>query len=325
MVKSALITGVNGQDGSYLANLLLKKGYNVYGLVRDNKNKEYYKNLAFFGIQKNIKLLKGNIENPEFLNHELKKLRPTEIYNLAAFSSVGKSWNNPILTARVSGLGVLNLLEAVKNYSPESKIYQASTSEMYGNSMDEDGFQREGTPMKPLSPNGLAKLFAHNSILNYREAYGLFACSGILFNHESPIRGFDFVTRKISDGVAKIYLGRKEKIELGNLEIKRDWGFAGDYVEAMWQMLQHNQPNDFVISTGINFSLKYIVKTAFKEAGIENWQDYITVNKKFLRPVETFETKGDYTKAKKVLGWEPKTPLKDIIKMMVKNDINLQS
>ena len=190
--------------------------------------------------------------------------------------------------------------------------------------MDEDGFQREDTPMKPLSPNGLAKLFAHNSILNYREAYGLFACSGILFNHESPIRGIDFVTRKISDGVAKIYLGRKEKIELGNLEIKRDWGFAGDYVEAMWRMLQHNQPDDFVISTGISFSLKYLVKSAFEEIGIEKWQEHISVNKKFLRPKETFETKGDYSKANKDLGWKPKTPLKDIIKMMVRNDINLQ-
>ena len=325
MVKTALITGVNGQDGSYLANLLLKKGYSVYGIVKDNQDLKSLNNLSYFGIQDSIKLVKGNLENIKFLNNEIKKIRPFEIYNLAAFSSVGKSWNDPILTARVSGLGALNLLEAVKNYSPGSKIYQASTSEMFGNSVDPDGFQRENTQMRPLSPNGLAKLFAHNSISNYREAYGLFACSGILFNHESPIRGIDFVTRKITDGVAKIYLGHKKNLELGNLEIKRDWGFAGDFVEAMWLMLQQSKPKDYVIATGKNYSIKDIVRIAFEEIGIDDWREYVSLNKRLLRPAETFVTKGDFAKAKNDLGWEPKTSLKDLIKRMVRNDIKLQS
>tara|TARA_B100000963_G_scaffold338822_1_gene336045 strand:- start:75 stop:1064 length:990 start_codon:yes stop_codon:yes gene_type:complete len=325
VVKSALITGISGQDGSYLANFLLKKGYSVYGIVKDDQNVKIYNNLSYFGIQQNIKLLKGNLENPQFLNDQIKNIKPLEIYNLAAFSSVGKSWSDPILTAKVSGLGALNLLEAVKNHSPDSKIYQASTSEMFGNSMDKDGFQREATQMKPLSPNGLAKLFAHNSISNYREAYGLFACSGILFNHESPIRGIDFVTRKITDGVAKIYLGHSNNIELGNLEIKRDWGFAGDFVESMWLMLQQNHPNDYVIATGKNSSIKDIVQIAFEEIGIYDWSKYLSSNKKFLRPAETFATKGDFSKAKKEIGWEPKTTFEDVIKMMVRNDIELQS
>ena len=325
MSKSALITGINGQDGSYLASFLLKKGYTVYGIVKDDQNVKSFNNLSYFGIQEKIKLVKGNLENPNFLNDEIKNIKPLEVYNLAAFSSVGKSWNDPILTAKVSGLGALNLLEAVKNHSPESKIYQASTSEMFGNSMDDDGFQREATQMKPLSPNGLAKLFAHNSISNYREAYGLFACSGILFNHESPLRGIDFVTRKITDGVAKIYLGRNKNIELGDLEIKRDWGFAGDFVESMWMMLQQNRPNDFVIATGKNSSIKDIVQIAFEEIGIYDWNKYISSNKKLLRPAETFVTKGDFSKAKNELGWEPKTSLKDVIKMMVRNDLKLQS
>ncbi len=320
MKKRALITGITGQDGAYLSKLLIEKGYEVYGFVSRRVNQSF-ENLDYFNLTDKVKFVFGDITDVSSINHALHTARPHEVYNLAAMSFVGLSWQEPIHTAHVDAIGPLHLLEAVKHICPDAKLYQASTSEMFGNSMEEDYTQNEETALRPRSPYGFAKVFAHNAVVNYRESYSMFACSGILFNHESPIRGKEFVTRKITDGVARIDAGLQDHIELGNLDARRDWGFAGDYVEAMWMMLQRDEPDDFVISTGKTWSIEELLDVAFKSAGILRWQDYVKQNPAFMRPAELYHLKGNPTKAKEKLGWEPKTDFDTLVNMMVKADI----
>ena len=324
MTKRALITGITGQDGAYLAKLLLEKGYSVFGFVSRRVNQNF-SNLDYLGITNRIEYVFGDMTDLASINHAVRVSRPSEIYNLAAMSFVGLSWQEPIYTSQVNSLGVLNFLESMKDLTPTSKFYQASTSEMFGNSAEKNGTQNENTKMIPRSPYGFSKLFAHNAVRNYRESFGIFACSGVLFNHESPIRGLEFVTRKITDGVAQIVSGKKKFIELGNLEARRDWGFAGDYVEAMWLMLQEKTPDDYVVATGKNWSIKELLSVAFEYADIKNWEKYVKVNPLFLRPAELVSLKGDSSKAKEVLGWSPRTSFNDLIKLMVNEDIKRHS
>lgn len=321
MKKRALITGITGQDGAYLAKFLLDKDYEVYGFASRRVNQSY-SNLDYFGITNNINIVFGDITDQSSINHAVKTSRPHEVYNLAAMSFVGLSWQEPIHTAQVDGMGPLYLLESIRNFAPNAKMYQASTSEMYGNNWEADFTQNENTTFRPRSPYGSAKVFAHHSTVNYRESYDLFACCGILFNHESPIRGLEFVTRKITDGVARIKHGLSDRIELGNLDARRDWGFAGDYVEAMWMMLQQETPDDYVIATGKTWSIRDLLTLAFEYADIKDWDRYIVQNPKFMRPAEVPHLKGDPSKAKNDLGWEPKTSFQDLVSMMVKEDIN---
>lgn len=320
MKKRALITGVTGQDGAYLCKLLLEKDYDVYGFVSRRVNQSF-DNLDFFGITNQVNFTFGDITDVASINHALHISRPHEVYNLAAMSFVGLSWQEPIHTAHVDALGPLHLLEAIKHICPDAKVYQASTSEMFGNSMEKDHTQNELTAFRPRSPYGFAKVFAHNAMVNYRESYSMFTCSGILFNHESPIRGKEFVTRKITDGVARIDAGLQDHIELGSLDARRDWGFAGDYVEAMWMMMQKDEPDDYVISTGMTWSIEELLDVAFKSAGILNWQPYVKQNPAFMRPAELYHLKGNSAKAKEKLGWESKTTFNELIKLMVKSDI----
>jgi GDPmannose 4,6-dehydratase len=321
MKKRALITGITGQDGAYLAKFLLDKDYEVYGFASRRVNQSY-SNLDYFGITNDINIVFGDITDQSSINHAVKTSRPHEVYNLAAMSFVGLSWQEPIHTAQVDGMGPLYLLESIRNFSPNAKMYQASTSEMYGNNWEADFTQNENTTFRPRSPYGSAKVFAHHSTVNYRESYDLFACCGILFNHESPIRGLEFVTRKITDGVARIKHGLSDRIELGNLDARRDWGFAGDYVEAMWMMLQQETPDDYVIATGNTWSIRDLLTLAFEYADIKDWDRYIVQNPKFMRPAEVPHLKGDPSKAKNDLGWEPKTSFQDLVSMMVKEDIS---
>ena len=323
MKKRALITGITGQDGAHLARFLLKKGYEVYGFASRRVNQSY-DNLDYIGITDQIKIIFGDITDPSSVNHAIKTSRPHEVYNLAAMSFVGLSWQEPIHTANVDGLGALYLLEAVKNYQPDAKVYQASTSEMFGNNWEEDMTQNELTAFRPRSPYGSAKVFAHNTMVNYRESFGIHTSCGILFNHESPIRGKEFVTRKITDGVAQIKMGLKDHIELGNLEARRDWGFAGDYVEAMWMMLQQ-KPDDFVIATGTTWSIRELLDRAFGYVGINDWSDYVKQNPDFMRPAEVPNLLGDPLKAKEILGWENKTSFDKLVQMMVHADIERYS
>ena len=318
MKKTAFVTGMTGQDGPYLAKLLLEKGYHVYGLVKRYSNPNL-DNLKFLKIDQDVDLVIGDITDDSNINHLIKAIKPNEFYNLAAQSFVGSSWELNKVTTEVNAVGVLNILNAIKMHSAETKFYQASTSEMYGNG---DGSkQNELTPFQPRSPYGVAKLYAHWITRNFRESYSLFVCSGILFNHESPIRGREFVTRKITDGVARIKLGLKDKITLGNLDAKRDWGFAGDYVEAMWLMLQQPQPDDFVIATGEQHTIKELLEKSFAAAGISDWQKYVDTDPKFKRPAELHSLCGDYTKAEKVLGWKPRTSFDSLVQMMIEADI----
>jgi GDPmannose 4,6-dehydratase len=315
-MKHALITGVNGQDGSYLAEFLLKKGYKVFGTIRRSstpnlQNIEHIKN--------KITLIYADLTDFGSLISAIKQAKPDELYNLAAQSFVSTSFIQPHQTGEVTGLGVINVLEAIRQINPKIKFYQASSSEMYGKA--ETTPQNEKTPFHPRSPYGVAKVYGFWATVNYRESYNMFCCNGILFNHESPRRGLEFVTRKISDGVAKIYLGKEKKLVLGNLAAKRDWGYAGDYVKAMWQMLQQKKPDDFVIATGENHSVKEFVEKAFACVGIKNWQDYVVSDKGLFRPAEVDELRGDYSKAKKILGWKPKVSFDELVKMMVKADI----
>jgi len=321
MKKRALITGITGQDGAYLAKFLLDKDYEVYGFASRRVNQSY-SNLDYFGITNDINIVFGDITDQSSINHAVKTSRPHEVYNLAAMSFVGLSWQEPIHTAQVDGMGPLYLLESIRNFAPNAKMYQASTSEMYGNNWEADFTQNENTTFRPRSPYGSAKVFAHHSTVNYRESYDLFACCGILFNHESPIRGLEFVTRKITDGVARIKHGLSDRIELGNLDSRRDWGFAGDYVEAMWMMLQQETPDDYVIATGNTWSIRDLLTLAFEYADIKDWDRYIVQNPKFMRPAEVPHLKGDPSKAKNDLGWEPKTSFQDLVSMMVKEDIS---
>lgn len=320
MAKIALITGITGQDGSYLAELLLEKGYKVYGLVRrlSTPNTENIRHLL-----DKVELVSGDLLDQKSLDDAMYEAQPDEVYNLAAQSFVKTSWNQAVLTGEYTALGVTRMLEAVKTVNKKAKFYQASSSEMFGKVTETP--QKETTRFYPRSPYGVAKVYGHYITVNYRESYDLFACSGILFNHESPRRGIEFVTRKISHAVARISLGKQQKLELGNLDSKRDWGFAGDYVEAMWKMLQQDAPDDYVVATGESHSIEDFVTEAFKVIGIENWQDYVSANNpKFLRPAEVDFLIGDYSKAKKVLGWEPKTSFKQLVEMMVKADLEAE-
>src|SRR5581483_1443186 len=316
----ALITGITGQDGSYLAELLLSKGYKVYGLTRRTStiNNERIKH-----IQEKITLVQGDLLDQSSLTSALLESEPEEVYNLAAQSFVKTSWNQPVLTGEFTALGVTRMLEAIRAVNPKIKFYQASSSEMFG--MVTESPQKETTRFYPRSPYGVAKVYGHYITVNYRESFDLYACSGILFNHESPRRGLEFVTRKITHAVARISLGKQKKIELGNLDAKRDWGYAADYVEAMWLMLQQKEPDDYVIATGENHSVEEFVKLAFEVVRIDDWEKYIDANKKeFLRPAEVDYLIGDYSKAKKILGWTPKTSFKELVTLMVKADLELE-
>jgi GDPmannose 4,6-dehydratase len=319
MSKVALITGINGMDGSHLADFLLKKGYTIYGLERRSSG-ENRNNVAH--IENKINFIKGDLTDQNSLLRALKESQPDEVYNLAAQSFVGESWNTPEQTSDVTGLGVLRMLEAIREYgSDKIKFYQASSSEMFGRMVENPA--RETTPFYPRSPYGVAKLYGHWITKNYRESYNMFACSGILFNHESERRGFEFVTRKITNGVAKIHLGLADHISLGNLDAKRDWGYAPDYVEAMWLMLQQDNPEDYVIATGDTWSIREFLDEAFLSVGITDWEPYIKIDPKFIRPAEVDILIGDCTKAKTELNWNPKTSFKDMVHIMVDNDIKL--
>jgi GDPmannose 4,6-dehydratase len=318
-MKKALITGINGMAGSHLADFLLYKGYDVYGLERRNstQNRTNTKHL-----EGKISFITGDLSDQNSLTRAIKESNPDEVYNLAAQSFVGESWNTPEQTSDITGLGVLRMLEAIRECGQHHiKFYQASSSEMYGKMIENPA--KETTPFYPRSPYGVSKLFGHWITKNYRESYGIYACSGILFNHESERRGFDFVTRKITDGVAKIYLGLDDSISLGNLEAKRDWGYAPDYVEAMWLMLQQEIPDDYVIATGITRSIKEFLNEAFKVIGVDDWSKYIKVDSNFFRPAEVDVLCGDASKAINQLDWKPKTSFESMVQKMVDNDIKL--
>ncbi len=316
-MKRALITGVTGQDGSYLAELLLDKGYKVYGTVR-RLSTPNIENIAH--LQDKIELLSADLLDQGSLTDAIKASEPDEVYNLAAQSFVKTSWDQPVLTGEFTALGVTRVLEAIRTTNKKIKFYQASSSEMFGKVTETP--QKETTRFHPRSPYGVAKAYGHYITLNYRESYDMFACSGILFNHESPRRGIEFVTRKITHAAARISLGKQDKLELGNLDAKRDWGFAGDYVEAMWLMLQQEKPDDYVIATGEMHSVQECVELAFAAVGIRDWRKYVVSDSpKHLRPAEVDYLIGDSTKAKETLGWTPKTSFKELISMMVESDV----
>jgi GDPmannose 4,6-dehydratase len=319
MSKRALITGITGQDGSYLAELLLKKGYDVYGLVRRTST---VNTSRIEHILDKITLIPGDMGDQSSLIAAVRQSQPDEAYNLAAQSFVGSSWSQPIFTGDSTALGVTRLLEAIRICASDARFYQASSSEMFGKAAETP--QNEKTPFHPRSPYGVAKLYGHWITVNYRESYDMFACSGILFNHESPRRGIEFVTRKISNGVARIYHGLDSELLLGNLEAKRDWGFAGDYVKAMWLMLQQDTPDDYVIATGKTHTVREFCEVAFEAAGLD-WEKYVKVDPQFLRPAEVELLKGDCAKARKALGWKPAVSFKELARMMVQNDIDLLS
>lgn len=313
--KVALITGITGQDGSYLAELLLSKGYTVYGMVR-RASVENYERIDH--LRKDVQLLQGDLLDQYSLISVLKQCRPREVYNLAAQSFVPTSWAQPVLTTEFTAVGVTRMLEAIRNVDPSIRFYQASSSEMYGRVRETP--QSELTPFYPRSPYGVAKVYGHYITVNYRESYNLFAVSGILFNHESPRRGLEFVTRKVTDGVARIKLGLAKELRLGNLEARRDWGFAGDYVEAMWLMLQQDAPDDYVIATGETHTVQKLVEVAFSHAGLQ-WDRFVKQDPAFIRPAEVDLLIGDPSKAQKKLGWKPKVSFEEMIRMMVDSDI----
>ncbi len=316
-MKKALITGITGQDGSYLAEFLLSKGYKVFGLVRrlSTPNLENIKH-----IYEKVELVSGDLLDQGSLQDAISKSEADEVYNLAAQSFVKASWEQPVLTGEFTALGVTRMLEAIRIVNPRVKFYQASSSEMFGKVTETP--QKETTRFHPRSPYGVAKVYGHYITVNYRESYDIFACSGILFNHESPRRGIEFVTRKITHAVARISLEKQQKLELGSLDPKRDWGFAGDYVEAMWLMLQQDKPDDYVIATGENHSVKEFVELAFECIGIKDWEKYVISNKpEHMRPAEVDYLIGDASKARKVLDWKPKTSFKQLVEIMVKADI----
>ena len=317
-MKRALITGINGMDGSYLAELLLEKGYKVFGMERRSSSK----NRTNTGhLEGKITFINGDLSDQNSLTRCLKESDPDEVYNLGSQSFVGESWNTPEQTSDVTGLGVLRMLEAIREYGKEIKFYQASTSEMFGRMVENPA--KETTPFYPRSPYGVAKLYGHWITKNYRESYDMFNCSGILFNHESERRGIEFVTRKITDGVARIHLGLEDYITLGNLDSKRDWGYSPDYVESMWLMMQQDEPNDYVIGTGVDHTIRDFLDVAFKCIGVEDWSRHVKQNPRYMRPAEVDVLRGDSTKAKRELGWTPKTPFGEMVSKMVTNDIKL--
>ncbi len=315
MQKRALITGVTGQDGSYLAELLLEQGYEVIGVVRRSSAPNLWR---IQHLLDRIQLRPADLLDQLSIIRLLDVVQPSELYNLAAMSFVPASWDQPMLTGEFNAQGVTRVLEAIRHVNPKIRLYQASSSEMYGKVREVP--QTELTPFYPRSPYGVSKVFGHYITVNYRESYGLFACSGILFNHESPRRGLEFVTRKVTDGVARIKLGLAESLSLGNLDAQRDWGFAGDYVRAMWLMLQQERADDYVISTGVSHSVRDLVETAFGHAGVD-WQRYVTLDPALIRPAEVDHLVGDSTKARRTLGWEPRVDFGALIRMMVDADI----
>jgi GDPmannose 4,6-dehydratase len=313
--KTALITGITGQDGSYLAEFLLSKGYKVYGTVR-RASTENFERIQH--IRNKVELIQADLLDQYSLISALKTAKPCEVYNLAAQSFVPTSWVQPVLTSEFTAIGVTRMLEAIRLVDPSIRFYQASSSEMYGRVREVP--QGELTPFYPRSPYGVAKVYGHYITVNYRESYDLFAVSGILFNHESPRRGLEFVTRKVTDGVARIKLGLASELRLGNLEARRDWGFAGDYVEAMWMMLQQDTPDDYVIATGETHTVQRLVEVAFGHAGLD-WKRYVKQDPAFLRPAEVDLLIGDPTKAKEKLGWKPRVSFEQMIQMMVDADV----
>ena len=313
--KRALITGITGQDGSYLAELLLQNGYEVIGVVRRASAPSLWRVRHFLD---RIELRPADLLDQLSLIRLIDEVRPREIYNLAAMSFVPASWDQPMLTGEFNAQGVTRVLEAIRHVDPTIKLYQASSSEMFGKVREVP--QTELTPFYPRSPYGVSKVFGHYITVNYRESYGLFACSGILFNHESPRRGLEFVTRKVSDGVARIKLGLAGSLSLGNLDAQRDWGFAGDYVRAMWLMLQQKEANDYVIATGVSHSVRDLVQIAFAHVGLD-WHDFVKLDPKFLRPAEVDHLVGDASKARARLGWRPEVDFKQLVEMMVDADV----
>jgi GDPmannose 4,6-dehydratase len=311
----ALITGVTGQDGSYMAELLLEKGYEVFGLVRRSSVKKFER---IESLIEQIELVEGDLTDQSSLDSVIHCVQPDEVYNLAAQSFVPVSWNQPVLTGDVTGLGVIRILEAIRKHRPTAKFLQASSSEMFGKVRESP--QTEKTPFYPRSPYGVAKVFGHYLTVNYRESYGLFACAAMGFNHESPRRGLEFVTRKVTHQVAKIKCGLAKKLLMGNLDAKRDWGFAGDYVRAMWMMLQQPEPDDYVLSTGKTHSVRDLVEVAFTHVGLD-WKEYVELDPKLIRPAEVDFLCGDATKAREMLGWEPEVNFAELIKMMVEADL----
>jgi len=313
--RSALITGITGQDGSYLAEFLLEADYRVFGLVRRSSTINFER---IAHLQDKVELIPGDLLDPSSLMAALERSRPQEVYNLASQSFVPTSWSQPVLTGEFTALGVTRLLEAIRVVNPRIRFYQASSSEMFG--MVEESPQTEKTRFYPRSPYGIAKLYGHWMTVNYRESYDMFACSGILFNHESPRRGIEFVTRKVSYAVARIKLGLQDKLYMGNLEAERDWGFAGDYVHAMWLMLQQEKPQDYVVATGVAHSVRNVLEVAFGHVGLD-YRDYVANDPQLTRPAEVHRLRGDYRKARRELGWEPVVPFEELIAMMVDSDL----
>lgn len=314
-MKTALITGITGQDGSYLAELLLKKDYEVYGIVRRSSSSNFER---IKHIQDDLKLVQGDLLDQNSLIEAIEGSHPDEVYNLGAQSFVPTSWNQPVLTGEFTALGVTRILEAIRLVNKKIRFYQASSSEMFGKVAEVP--QNEQTVFYPRSPYGVAKLYAHWITVNYRESYDLFCCSGILFNHESPRRGLEFVTKKVSNAVARIKIGLSNELRMGNLDAKRDWGFAGDFVEAMWLMLQQDEPEDYVISTDEAHSVRELVEVAFDHVGL-NWKDYVVIDPKFVRPAEVDLLLGDSTKARNKLKWQPRLKFEELVKMMVDYDV----
>jgi len=319
MQRKALITGITGQDGSYLAECLLEKNYRVYGLVRRSSTINFER---ITHLQDKVELIPGDLLDQSSLITALRKAEPDEVYNLAAQSFVPTSWSQPVLTGEFTALGVTRMIEAICVVNPAIRFYQASSSEMFG--MVEESPQNESTRFYPRSPYGVAKLYGHWITVNARESYGLFACSGILFNHESPRRGIEFVTRKVSYNVARIKLGLQQKLKMGNLDAERDWGYAGDYVRAMWLMLQQDAPEDYVVATGVAHSVKQLLELAFAHVGLDH-RDHVEVAQDFLRPADVYHLRGDYSKARQRLVWEPHVSFERMIEMMVDSDLDLLS
>ena len=315
--RRALVTGITGQDGSYLAELLLEKDYEVFGLIRRSSTVNFER---IEHIQEDIHLLSGDLLDQNSLMFAIQESKPQEVYNLGAQSFVPASWEQPLLTGEITALGVTRILEAIRSLDPSIRFYQASTSELFGKAQESP--QSERTPFYPRSPYGVSKMYAHWITINYRESYDLFACAGILFNHESPRRGLEFVTRKITNGVARIKHGLTNELALGNLDVRRDWGFAADFVRAMWMMLQQDEPKDYVIATGDDRTIREFCQVAFDAAGL-NWEDHVVLDERFLRPAEVEILKGDATKARDELGWKPEVSFEEMVRLMVERDLEI--